>query len=193
MSLACMGLAVAAQANTITWNFQENGTGNLGSTTSTFTESGYSLTATGYGGGNLWVKNSGGDENGLGLQNTQDHEITGNTMIQLTLPTAPPSNLQLVIIGSVQSGEKASVYWSPTAGSLLGSTLIGSLTGVDGSVNVAGYNTGFISIVGGGSGGANVLLDSVSAIVNVPDGGTTVALLGGALTALGFIRRKMVA
>ena len=185
--MACTLAAAAAGANTITFTFLEDGPGDLGSPTRTFTDSGISLTATSSG-PNLYAKTGGGDENGLGLLGTLDNEITPKTFIQLTVPTSPISSLKLIFLGSVQSGEIADIYFSPTLGSL--GTLIGTV-GSDGSFDISAIGPGYIGITGGGTGGANVLLDSVTA--TIPDGGTTVALLGSALTLLGVFRRKLVA
>ena len=194
-ALAAIGFAATFNANALTFSFLENGIGDLGSNTRNFTESGVTLTATGYGLGpnivHLWAKNDGGDENGLGLSNDSEHEIKPGSFIQLTVPTSPVTTFDFVIAGSVQSGESAKVYFSPTAG-VLGTILIGTLNGVDGSVPIPSiYQNGYIDIT---AGTGNVLLDGASVTVpSVPDGGLTVALLGGALSLLGFARRKLVA
>jgi hypothetical protein len=94
----------------------------------------------------------------------------------------------MVFLGSVQPGESALVYWSTKLG-VLGTTLIGTVTG-DGFVDISGYNmTGYIGIT---AGTGNVLIDGVTGTADVPDSGTTVAMLGCALTALGLARRKLV-
>jgi len=183
-----MGVALAAQAVPVTWTFQEDGLGDLGSSTRTFTEMGVSLTATSSG-PNLYAKSSGGDETGLGLVGTADHEITGRTFIQLTMPTVPLSSLKFIFLGSVQQGELANIYFSPVPGVL--GTKLGTVTS-DSSFDISGLGAGYLGISGGGKGGADVLLDSVTADVRVPDSGTTVAMLGCALAALGLVRRKLV-
>ena len=185
--ITCLALTAGYQANAATFTFLEDGTGDLGSPTATFTEDGISLTATSSG-PNLFAKTGGGDETGLGLAGTSDNEITSSTFIQLTVPTVPVSSLQLLFLGSVQSGEMAQIYFSTTLGTL--GSLIGTVN-ADGSFDVSGLGPGYIGIAGGGTGGANVLLDSVTA--TIPDGGTTVVLLGSSLTALGFMRRKLLA
>src|ERR1700738_2472324 len=123
MALAAIR-ALAAQANAVTFNFQENGSNmNLGNT-STFTEGGFSLTASGFltsgAATALYAKNLGGTETGLGLaaDPSGQNEITTNDFVQLTLPTTPPSNFQMVLLASVQSGEQALVYFTHTAGTL---------------------------------------------------------------------------
>jgi len=193
--IALAGIALAGQASAaaINFNFQENGSNlDLGAT-STFTESGFSLTASGFltagGTTHLFSKNLGGTETGLGTTTdpTGQHEITTANFIQLTLPTTPPSNFSMVLLTSVQTGEQAKVFFTTTAGSLAGATLIGTVTGSNGSITIpAGDQTGFIDIT---AGAANVLLAGAQISTSVPDGGSTVALLGLALTAVEGVRR----
>ena len=184
LALGCALLAASAQADIITFNFLENGTGDLGSSTQTFMESGISLTATSSG-PHLFVKTGGGDENGLGLAGTPDNEINGRDYISLQVPTIPPSMLNMILIGSVQAGESGSVYFGSAPGML--TTLLGTLTGIDGGVPISGLGSGWVTVV---APTGNVLIDSVTA--TIPDGGTTVALLGSGLAALGFFRRKLI-
>jgi hypothetical protein len=188
LALACAGLATSLHANSFTFN--NFGSGDLGAGAQTFssTPAGLTLTVTTDPANHLFGKTGGGDETGLGLTGTADNEITPTTWISLTVPTG--YSLNLVFLGSVQAGEKAFIYSGTTAGAQ--TTLLHTSVGDD-SFDVSGV-TGFITIIGGGPGGANVLLDSVTASTpNVPDGGTTLALLGGALTVLGLVRRKLVA
>jgi hypothetical protein len=191
MALAAIGIAFATQAKatTITYNFQENGLGNLGPT-STFTESGFSLTASGFltagGATNLFAKSSGPGETGLGTTIDGDHEINTTDFVQLTLPTSPPANFQLVLLASVQSGEEADIYFSNTLGVL--GTKIGTLTS-DGSFAIPSADqTGFIGIT---AGSGNVLLAGAQINTTVPDGGSAVALLGIALAAIEGLRRAL--
>jgi hypothetical protein len=193
---ACVGFAAAAQATDVTIDFQNHGTGNLGVTTDTFSDGGASIVASGFsatGPVDLWVKSGSPSETGLGLANdTTDHEILPGSFIQLTVPPAPPgSTLKLVVTGSIQSGESVEVFFGATSGTI-GSTPItgGSVSGDQQTFLIpAGDQSGFIDVT---AGAGNILLDSaVVTIPNVPDGGLTIALLGGALTALGLARRKL--
>ena len=101
--MALAGIALAGQANAVNFNFQENGSNLDLGTTSTFTESGLSLTASGFltagGTTHLFSKNLGGTETGLGTTTdpTGQHEIVTTNFVQLTLPTTPPSNFSLVL------------------------------------------------------------------------------------------------
>ncbi len=191
--MALAGIALAGQANAVNFNFQENGSNLDLGTTSTFTESGLSLTASGFltagGTTHLFSKNLGGTETGLGTTTdpTGQHEIISTNFVQLTLPTTPPSNFSLVLLTSVQPGEQAKVFFTTTPGTLAGATLIGTVTDADGKISIpAGDQTGFIDIT---AGAANVLLESATFTTTVPDGGSTVALLGVALTAVEGARR----
>ncbi len=195
MVFAGMCVVFATQANAVTFNFQENGPGDLGPT-STFTESGFSLTASGFltsgGTTNLFSKNLGAGEIGLGTTSdpSGQHEIVFSNFVQLTLPTTPPSNFQMVIGGSVTNGEIADVYFTTSAGTLAGATLIGQITTTGGFVSIpAGDQTGFVDITAHAN-GDNVLLASVE-ISPVPEGGSTVAFLGMALAGLEGVRRMV--
>ncbi len=198
MALTAMGLALATQANaSITFNFLENGNNqNLGNT-STFTESGVSLTASGFktagGTADLYSKYTSGDpgETGLGMNTDlgNDHEIDVNHFIQLTLPTTPVYSLTSIMLGSVQNGESAKIYWTTTSGTLSGATLLDTIMNADGSFTIpnAYMNaTGFLDIT---AGAANVLLESATFDVKptqysgVPEPSTYVA---GALMLLPF-------
>src|SRR2546428_1923381 len=156
MALAGMGVALAPQANAVSFNFQENGSNLDLGPTSTFTESGFSLTASGFltagGTTNLFAKNLGGTETGLGTVSdpTGQHEIVTTNFVQLTLPTTPPSNFSMVLLTSVQPGESAQVFFTTTPGTLAGATLIGTVSNADGSISIpAGDQTGFIDVTAG--------------------------------------------
>ena len=191
MALAAMG-ALATQANAVTFDFQSNGQNvNLGPT-STFTVGGISLTASGFltsgGPTDLYAKFTLGNpsETGLGTNIDAEKEVNTTDFIQLTLPTTPPSNFNMVLLASVQFGEQAKVYFTTTPGTLTGATLIGTITNADGSVTIpAGDQTGFIDIT---AGAANILLESAT-VSSVPDSGSAVALLGIALAGIEGVRR----
>jgi hypothetical protein len=193
MALAAMG-ALATQANAVTFDFQSNGSNMDLGTTSTFTVGGFSLTASGFLTNgtptDLYAKFTLGNptETGLGTAIDSEHEINTTDFIQLTLPTTPPSNFQMVLLASVQVGEQAKVYFNTVPGTLAGATLIGTITNADGSVTIpAGDQTGFIDIT---AGAVNILLESAT-IAGVPDSGSAVALLGIALAGIEGVRRAL--
>lgn len=85
LSFLCVFTATSAWSTVVTWNLNPSATeGAVGSTSKTFTSSGYSITASGYTVGwpthtplGLYYKNQGGNL-GLGVTSTSDHELQGN-------------------------------------------------------------------------------------------------------------------
>jgi len=185
MVAAGMALALATQANAaVSFTFLENGQEvNLGNT-STFTESGISLTAKGFTTAgattDLYAKNGGVGETGLGTASDGDHEINTGNFVQLALPTSPPTTLQFILLASVQSGESAKIYFTTSPGTLVGATLIGTISDADGQFDIpAAYMnaTGFLDIT---AGAGNVLVEGLTV---VPEPTT---LIAGALLLLPF-------
>jgi len=195
MALAAIGVALATQANAanITFNFLENGTNIDLGPSSTFTESGISLTASGFltagGATDLFAKNGGPVDMGLGTNIDSAHEINNSNFIQLTLPTMPPSTFNMVVAASVQSGSTAKVFFTTTPGTLAGATLLGTITTNFGSVSVpAGDQSGFIDITEGLAGSGNVLVASAQVTV-VPEPSSLAFLALGAGSLLTLRRR----
>ena len=190
-ALAVLALGVSAQATTIT--FQENGSEIALGATSTFASS-----VTGYAsaGETLFAKNTGPGERGLGLLSDPDHEINNQNFVQIKGING--FILDSISLGSVQPGEIALIWYSLVQGVL--GVQIGSLTS-NGSFDVSAYNAGYIGVSAGGVGGIgnngiqnalpNVVLET--AVGHVPDGASTMLLLGSALTGLGLLKRKLVA
>jgi hypothetical protein len=195
-SLAAVALGITAQAAPVTFNFLENGTGNLGAT-STFTQNGLQIEAWSLPTGQkLYAKNEGGTENGLGIASDPngDHEIYPGTYVQLFGLSGV--DLLTLTIGSLQHGEIADIYASGTQGSL--GTLIGTLSGnnagSDQTFNLAAWAGDYITLGAAGTGGQDVLVTSVTAVApSVPDGASTMMLLGSVLTGIGLIKRKLSA
>jgi len=103
-------------ATTVTFGFTSPA-GDVGSNTHTYTStpSGYSITAYGYRNYlpvDLYGKTSGGDESGLGLVGTSDHEIGPNAAIVFNISQLQSFNSLALEIGSVQSGESYEVLGS---------------------------------------------------------------------------------
>jgi hypothetical protein len=189
-AVAVVALGVAAQATPVTFTFLENGGNKSLGTSSTFTEGGSQLEAWALGSnpGDLYAKNHGGDENGLGLTSdpTHDNEITAGTYVQIFGLNG--FDITSISIGSDTPPDGAAVYWSSTAGT--GALhLIGDYS-ADGTVNLSAYAGDYITV---GATAGNVLLDGAIGVQTVPDGGSTVLLLGSVLTGLGLIKRKLMA
>ncbi len=85
LSFLCFFAAPSAWSTVVTWNLNPSAAeGAVGSTSKTFTSSGYSITASGYTVGwpthtplGLYYKNQGGNV-GFGVTSTNDHELQGN-------------------------------------------------------------------------------------------------------------------
>ena len=197
-TLAIAGFAVAAHATAVPFTFLENGSNVALGTSSTFTESGVTLTAYGFNGtggtATLFAKDdgAGSGEQGLGITSdpTGENEIWGTTFVQIVAGAGLPT--VQVSFGSTTDGEAANIYYSTTLGTL--GTLIGSVTSDTTFAIASAYQNGYIGIQAGGNNGGtpNVLLGGATLNTpSAPDGGTTVAMLGGVLAALGMARRKM--
>jgi hypothetical protein len=148
------GLVLPAMALAQTFNFGTmNGSGNLG-TSEVFTLAGWgTITATASSGYDLWAKNGGTGETGLGVCSLNDvdwhscetdTEIGNNSgFITLTLnPLAGVSPFWFEL-ASVQTGED----WSYKQGSSCG--------GLGSSINGTGPNDGNATTVGAQAGGGN--------------------------------------
>jgi hypothetical protein len=160
--LLCDGLALvsfSAHATVVTWNLNPNNLNQpVGSSTRSYTVSGYTISAYGYDNNNgdgtlhhLFYKNAGADEFGLGLVNTPNNELQVNEwgtplqFIQLNLSSILSQGLTngRIEIGSVQSGESFNLY---------GSTVLGQLgTRLNSMPYGSNYDLQFVSIPSFGS------------------------------------------
>ena len=186
---AVAGLCAGVQAATINYTFMENGQNVTLGSSSVFTVGGVSITAYGVG-DTIYAKNSGPGETGLGFTHDLDHEISGEGFIQLDISQLINSTLATIFISSVQVNEAGDIFYSDILGSQ--GSYIGSVVNADGSYDITSYLSHRYINVSGSAG--NVLIAGLTANVpSVPDGGTTVAMLVAALTALGLVRRKLSA
>lgn len=201
-------VASSAQATVVTWNLNPSSLNQaVGSSSQPYTVSGYTITAYGYdnSGGTgtlheLFYKNGGPDETGLGLTNTLDNELqvvsgTPAQFIQLNLTSILAAGFinGQIEISSVQSGEAFNLYGSNTLG-MLGTKL--NTTSYDSSndnvfVSVPSFGTyKFISVV---AAAADVLPVAFQATITpIPEATSLIptALLAIAVTAFEARRRR---
>src|ERR1700730_986134 len=203
-------VAFSAQATVVTWNLNPSAFDqSVGSSSNSYTVSGNTITAYGYdnNGGTgvaheLFYKNAGVDEIGLGLVGTLHNELqvsNGNPLqfIQLDLTSVLSAgffNGQLSV-GSVQSGELFDLYGSNALG-VLGTKL--NSTSYDSSaddqfVSVPNFGTyKYISVV---AAGADVMPVAFQAqITPVPEATSILptAFLAIVVTAFEARRRRRV-
>jgi hypothetical protein len=193
-ALAALFVIAPASAATITWNFSNFGTGDLGSVTKSFNATSPAglpaIVATGN--HHLYYKNDGGDETGLGLVGDSDHEIEPGDYIILNLSALSGYTNFKLKIGSVQSGESYRIYGSTTGAlgsftSLFTGTLNNTFFAVPSALSTYSYLK--VTAPEG-----DVLLMSASADTGrgeerVPEP-ATFALVGSALVGLYFVRRR---
>ncbi len=189
--LGMFSLAPNVVADTIVFS---NPSGDLTSTTHTYIFDGQNLLATGFNGGDLYGKNSGTDEKGLGLVNdpSGDHEIWHKTrgaqdFIQLDLLNLINAGFTKFMfqMGSTTGTEEWQVTACSTAGAsgsgpcaANGSTLTGTDEGVHSvPVNLSATN----HYLDFSSNNGNLLLGSIQATrpVSTPEPGSGVLLLSG--------------
>ena len=199
-TLLLIGLT-SAQADTVTYDFLalHPVTGDMGAGAMNFTPIGSpTLTASGFylsgSAQDLYIKNGGVGESGLGLvADPADHEIESTDFVQLDL-----NNLLLagftnftITLGSLQTGEGGTIDLTNTAGTMTGATFGQTLLGgaVTQSWSFTDTNKRYVDITGAGIAGGDVIIESLT---TVPDGGMTVALLGGALIGLVAFRRRFI-
>lgn len=195
-ALAALALSTGAQAATVIFDFAST-PGNLGQT-HTFTVSGLSLTASAFGpakgnaANQLYGKNGGGDENGLGMTNDpagQNEIYLGKGFIQLDISALIGKvNSIMFSMGSTTGGEQWTVYGSNTAGTI-GSATLPAATALLSKTNDEGNNYtltpgyryyDFVSTgpADASGGGHNVLLHNVT-VTPVPEPATWALMLLG--------------
>lgn len=192
----------AAHAGTITFNFNACGssvnTGGTGSCsgTSTYTQGGYSITATAFGTpaqghtNNLFAKGGGGDENGLGLTsdptaNYTEDEITPGFFIQFDIHSILGNNPLTIMMDSSTSPDAWSIYETNTAGSMTGGMTV--LTGTDELTHNISPTDTYLDFT---ATSGNVLLTSLSFTAATPEPSSLVLLGSGILGLAGAVHRK---
>lgn len=120
------------RGDTVSFNFTNCPSGDTCpgaiASSQTYTSGGLSFVASAFSGPNtpaqLFVKQNGGDESGLGLVGASDWEIQPGNFIQLNMSELVGMGLMngLFSAGSVESGESFKVCDSSTAGSMAGAS-----------------------------------------------------------------------
>lgn len=181
--------ATPAWSAVLLYNFNSP-TGNLGNT-EVYTSNGVAVTAYGYLGGHtadLFGKNNGGDEVGVGIAGQSDNEIGTNSFIQLDLAqfwASNPSNVSMSI-GSVQSGESWRIFGSNTLGTL--GTLKQSGTTDYPNSFILNSILGSYRYLGVQSGSGDVLISTLSG-VSTPEP-ATLLILGSGLALASMCKRR---
>lgn len=183
---ALLGVASIGNAATVyTWTFTGADV-DLGHTSS-FTSNGVAITASGFTSngvaGDLYGKNNGGNEIGLGMNAdpTGDHEIYfGTDFIQLDLTNVLAQNIGslLISMNSTTDGESWRVYDTSSAGTLVGATDL--LDGSDQGTHSISPTLRYLDIaVTGPSPDGNVLLHQLTGTSSVPEPGSVALVLLG--------------
>lgn len=166
VALSAIALAFfssSAGAALITWNLNPNNLNqSVGSTSNTYTVSGFSITAYGFAGNNspatLFYKaegpSSGATEIGLGLRDSPFHELNAGAgnFLQFDLSGIIDAGFfgGQIAVASLQSGEGYKIYGSNTLG-VLGTQIGGPFNGLSNDrqfVNIPNFgNFDFISII----------------------------------------------
>lgn len=197
-ALLLFGSISSASAASLVFDFSPTSPGQNVGTTEDYTVGGATITASGWlvagGATELYQKYTDGQsyETGLGIAADGDHEIPNPYFVQLAVSDLLAKGFDSISfkLGSLQNGEKANIYGITQSGTLTGASLLQTLTGTPLEQTWSTALTGsylYFGFTGGGSGGADPVLESATA--SVPDGGSMVLLLGSAIVGLATVRR----
>ncbi|MGH9475317.1 MAG: hypothetical protein ACRD1C_03170 [Terriglobales bacterium] len=204
--------AMPVLAGTITYNFGANGSSHDGelNTGASFGVSPYQITAYGFVGlttdvasRNLYQKDDGSSEDGLGLNSTTDHEINPQQAIVFDVANLISAGYTggTFTLGSLQSGEEGEVagFNGISAGSLVVGSSYGDVSQYADGATTAGTGNifvnwgsnpyvGFITDSHQSSSTGNFLVDGLT-VTTTPEP-ATIFLLLPALLLLGWVGRR---
>lgn len=180
--LSMATLAVASATTTFNFNVPSGTLGN----SQVYTVGGVSITAYGFNGSSsptdLYGKNGGGDENGVGLAGETNSEINvGQGFIQLGLSgLVGPFT---ITIGSTTGSDAWKIIGSNMLGSATGTAI---LSGGDESPHTITTSAKYLTVE---ATAGNVLLDQFTATSSVPEPGA-ISLVASGLALIGMSRLK---
>jgi hypothetical protein len=202
IALGTVGMLTAPNVDACVYNLN-TGTANSAigtsvtiagtATAGTTCGSSVTLAANGPGSPQLFNKQAGAGETGLGLTNDSsgDNEVTPGSFIQIDLNSVTNPTIGLSAAGnSVQSGESWEIFGSNTSGTI-GTTV---LHGPDTSMNEVTFtnptNFRFLDFTAASGNGLLNALDSFDTPVTGAPEPASLAILGASLLGFGLLRRR---
>jgi hypothetical protein len=207
--LLCAFIASSGWATVVTWSLNPGSTeGAVGSTSQTFTSSGYNITAYGYTVGfpntplGLYFKTSGADLPGLGIVSTSDHQLQGNGFFPTSFIQIDVSSLlsQGFSDGKIQIGNvynsDSFVIWGSSSQSDPGHQIGGAYTSSSNLtfIDIADFSSyNYLSI--GAINGGVLPVAFQATMAAVPEMGALFPVIGliAAIAVTQILRRRRIA